>query len=1032
MKNYFSIGKNLGGTKRFYFAILLLFGQFIYAQTTTTVTGTVNESAGGTPLPGVNVLEKGTSNGAITDFDGKFSLDVSDPNATLVMSFLGYTTLEVPLNGQTSITTQLAEDAEALDEVVLIGYGSVKKKDLTGAVGTMDEATITERNVTSPLEAIQGNVPGVVISNSSGRVGDEFEITVRGKNSIGGNNNPLYVVDGVITEGIDFLNPNEIAKIDILKDAASTAIYGSRGSNGVLIVTTKSGSTARSQTTVSFDSFFGLKQVARLPGMMDIGEWFTYHQSAYLATISSDPMSITPEKLESTVVGSNNSLLRERVNNNETFDWYDAVLKDGMQSNNYISVSGRSESGVAYNIGLGFQNETGNIENESLDKYSFKSSVETPLGKKVRVGATVTIAKSDIQRGSNVGMREAFRLAPGMTPYGIDGELFPLPGKLVDENGDYLINKTSTYNPILEIQNSSDETDRLNLFGNVFFQYKPLEWMTFKSTFSAGYDKQTRGQAWGALTNTGVSNNNLPSGELNNYENLNYTWDNQVNLNYTFNENHNFNFLALQSIYSSTTETSFLSSKNQPFDVGYHNLGSGEQSTFNLGSNYIKQTLASFAFRLNYDYKGKYLLTLSTRWDGSSLLSEGNQWDSFPSIAGAWRISQEDFMSGANFISDLKLRASWGYTGNNVIDPYSTQNLLDLQTYYDYNGATANGWLPSALANSTLGWEKTREFNFGIDFGFFKGRLGGSFDVYDKLSDDLLFDQQLPTESGWEEITSNLGSVANTGVELGLNGVIIDNDRWKWEASLTYAQNNNSIREIYGDGNDDVGNNLFIGESIDAIYNYKYIGVWQANERDLAASYGQSEGQGRVLDVNNDGRIDANTDRVILGSSDPDWSGGFFTKLTFANFDLSTSLITNQGVFVLSSFHDNFADTRDRGRQKMAGLQYYVPENSAGLEPNFTNEYPQGRNQGTYVRNNNVAYYKDASFVKVKNIAFGYTFGREMLEKMKLSYFRIYTNILDPFVFTDYEGYDPEWAGASLNIGRVGSITYQLGVSLKF
>lgn len=1031
MNNYYLNGKNLGGTKRFYFLILLLFGQFIYAQAQTTITGTVNESAGSSPLPGVNVLEKGTSNGTITDFDGNFSLEVSDPDATLVMSFVGYQTQELALNGQTSITVQMEEDAQALEEVVLIGYGSVKKKDLTGAVGSLDETTITERNVTSPLEAMQGNVPGVVISNSSGRVGDEFNITVRGKNSIGGNNNPLYVVDGVITDGIDFLNPNEISKIDILKDAASTAIYGSRGSNGVIIVSTKSGATARSQTTVSFDSFFGVKTVARLPQMMDIGEWFDYHQTAYLATISDDPMSITPEQLESTVIGSNNSLLRERVNNNETFDWYDAVLKDGFQSNNYINVSGRAESGVAYNIGVGYQTETGTLENESLDKYSFKSSIETPIGKKVRVGSSFSIAKSDIERGSQVGMREAFRLSPGMTPYGIDGELYPQPGKLRDENGDYLINKTSTYNPLLEIMNSTDETKRLNLFGNLFFEYKPVDWITFKSTFSSGYDKVKRGRAWGAMTNTGISNNNLPSADLENFENFNYNWDNQVNLTHTINDNHNFNLLLLQSIWSSTTETSELSSRNQPFDVSYHNLGSGEQSTFNLGSNYIKQTLSSFALRLNYDYKGKFLVTLSNRWDGSSLLSEGNKWDSFPSIAGAWRISQEDFLADSDFVYDLKLRASYGYTGNNVIDPYSTQNLLDLQTYYDLNGTTANGWLPSALANSSLGWEKTREFNVGIDFGFFNGRLGGSIDFYDKLSDDLLFDQKLPTESGWPEITANLGSVANTGVEIGLNGTIIENENLRWEASLTYAQNNNSIEEIYGDGADDIGNGLFIGESIDAIYNFKYTGVWQADERDLAASYGQSEGQGKVLDVNNDGAI-TGADRIILGSTDPDWSGGFFTKLSFFNFDLSTSMITNQGVFVLSRFHDNFADTRDRGRQKMAGLDYYVPENGAGLPANFTNAYPQGRNQGTYVRNNNVAYYKDASFVKVKNIAFGYTFGDHILDKIKLSYFRVYANILDPFVFTDYEGYDPEWAGASLNIGRVGSITYQLGVSLKF
>ncbi|MGB5382807.1 MAG: TonB-dependent receptor [Lutimonas sp.] len=1030
MKNKLLLKKrNLSRFWMFFLLLLLGLGQSISAQTTKIITGNVIESDGNMPLPGVNVIEKGTSNGTVTDFDGNFTLDVSNPDATLVFSYLGFSSQEVSVSGQNNVNITLNPDAEALEEVVVVGYGTVQKKDLTGAVGTLDEKMITERNVTDPMQAIQGNVAGVAIQTSTGRVGDPVSVTIRGKNSINSDSQPLYVVDGVPTDGIDFLNPNDIARIDILKDASSTAIYGSRGSNGVIIVSTKSGANARGKVTVSFDSFYGIKNVARLPKMMDTAEWFAFHQHAYLSSISFDYMSITPEKLESTVIGSQNSLVRERVDNDETFDWYDAVLKSGMQSNNYLQVSGTSDSGIGYNIGLGVQSETGNIDNESLDKYTFKTSVNHKVNDKFATGGTITVAKSNIQRGSNVGMREAFRLAPVMTPYGLEGELYPQPGKLLDEDGKFLINKTSTYNPLLEIANSSDETKRLNIIGNIYAEYSPLTWLTFRSTLSAGNDDWRRGRSWGALTNTGISNGNLPSGDVENYNNFNYTWDNQINIIYDLNEVNKFNLLLLGSLYESQTETSFLSSQRQPFDTGFQNLGSGEQSTFNLGTNYFENSLVSFAARLNYSFNDKILITLSGRYDGSSLLAEGNQWDFFPSAAIAYRLSEESFMKNQNFISNLKFRLGYGYTGNNIIDPYSTKNTLDNQVYYDFNGSTANGWLPSRLANTQLGWEKTREFNVGVDFGFLNNRIFGSLDFYDKLSEDLLFNQQLPIESGGGTIAANVGSVSNKGVELGLTGIIVDNENVRWEMTLTYAKNKNSIEELYGDGSDDIGNGLFIGEAIDAIWDYRHIGNWQANERDEAASYGQREGQVKVLDVNNDGKIN-NDDKLILGTSAPDWTGGLNTRLTVGNFDLTASAITNQGVFVLSSFHQNFANTSDRGRQKLGGLQYYVPENGAGVPSNFTNEYPS-RDRGPSGLQNSV-FYEDADFVKIKNIAIGYTFNRDLIKPAGLSYLRIYANVLDPFVFTDYEGYDPEWAGASLNIGRVGAITYQLGLSVKF
>ncbi len=1028
-----------------YFAIFiflgLLSGNEIFAQqNSVTISGAIIDESG-QPLPGVNVIEKGTTHGVTTDFDGNYSLQVASSDAIIIVSYVGFASQEIPLAGKNIVNVTLKAELESLDEIVIVGYGSVKKKDLTGTVSTLDAEALTERNVTSPLEAMQGSVAGVQISNSTGRLGDSFDITIRGSNSLSGGK-PLYVVDGVFIDDIDFLNPQDIARMDILKDASSSAIYGSRGANGVIIITTKSGSTAKSGVNVSLESSYGIKEVARLPKMMDGDKWWAYHQSAYLATTNlNDPMAITPELLFTKVVGSANSILLERAENNDTFDWYDAVLKSGTTSNNYINVNGRGEGGLAYNIGLGKQTETGNIPNESIDKYSLKLGVQHDISEKFKTGVNLTIARTDSELGSPNAMQQAFRLNPFLSPWAIDadgnelvGELFPNPGKLVYPDGSFAINKTSTYNPLLEINNSSDQVRRWRTIGSLFLEYKPLEWLSLKSTYSGGFNDMRRGKSWGALTNSG-SKNGGPSSEISRSQNYNYTWDNQFNINYTLNEEHVFNFLGLQSIYSSETESSFLSSRKQPFELGFHSLQSGSSDTFNLGSNYFKKTLNSYALRLNYSYRDRYLLTVSSRWDGSSVLSAGNKWESFPSVAVAWKMNEEAFLVNSKTVSSLKLRLSYGYTGNDNVAAYTTLNLLNQQSFYDFNGESANGWLASSLANKELTWEKTREFNAGVDFGLFNNRVTGSVDVYDRLSDNQIGKQSLPIELGIPSgsTLANFGSISNKGVEVLLTTKNIVKEKISWETTFTFTKNKNSLEEINGQKEfSDIGNNWHLGESLNSYYNYVFDGIWQPSEATEAASYNQMPGQAKVKDLNNDGKIDANNDRTIVGNSDPDWSASVASNLRVGNFDLTISAFTNQGVYAYSNFHANFTDVRDRGRQKLDISDWYVPENGAGLPAQFSNSYPQPRNTGTYWRNNGVGYYRDASFIKVKNIALGYTFTEKTLAKTKIKGLKIYANVLNPFVITDYEGYDPEWATASLQVGRVSSVTYQLGLSLKF
>lgn len=1019
----------------FFFLLSLCTGQEMMAQQASTISGTIRDGANLT-LPGVNVIEKGTQNSTVTDVDGKFIISISNNNAILQISFIGFETQEVSVGDKKIINVTLKDQSQSLQEVVVVGYGSVKKTDLTGSVSTITSATITERNTLNALESIQGSTPGVQITSSTGRSGDGFNVVIRGNNSLVGAS-PLYIVDGVPTDGIDFLNPQDIARMDVLKDASSAAIYGSRGASGVIIVTTKSGTTAKSGISVSLESSFGSKTVARLPKMMTGSEWWLYHQSAYL---NASPLTQTAANLAG-LAGNQSPLLVSRANSGYDFDWYDAVLKTGFMKNNYVNVSGRSDGGLGYNLAFGVQNDEGNLDNDSTDKYSFKLGLNHKINDKFSTGANITIARVVSQLGSDFAMQEAFRQSPLVSPWAIDaagneivGQNFTLPGKLTYPNGDWAVNKTSSINPLVEIANSNQSEKIWQTLGNVFFQYQPVNWMTLKTTFSGGISDTKLGKAFGAVSNAGIALNGKISSSLANFNNFNYTWDNQIDLKHTFNEVHDFSLLLLQSMYSNVDESSFLSSNAQPFNTDIYNIGSGVQTSFNVRSAYEKSTLNSYAFRLNYVFKDKYLVTASNRWDGSSVLAPGSKWQNFPSLALGWKISKEAFLENNTTISDLKLRASIGYTGNNNVAPYTTQALLNQQTFYA-NGATVlPGWQSENLANQNLTWEKTREFNVGIDYGFLNNRISGSIDLYDRLSDDLIYRQQLPAETGWRNTFANVGSVSNKGIEVLLVTRNIKSKNISWETTFTFTKNVNKLESIYNqDKVSDIGNSLILGSPLNPNYNYVYNGVWQESEVAEAASYGQKPGMARPKDLNNDGVFNAD-DRTVIGNPNPKWQGSFYSKLNVGQFDFNFSVISSQGQTVLSSFHDNFADVSDRGRQKMA-MDYFIPTNGAGLPANASNSNPRpgavAIGAGTFW-GSNFAFYRDVSYVKVKNISLGYTLNSELIKRLKMNNFRIYVNVLDPFVFTDFDGYDPEWAASPLGINRPAFVTTQLGLSVKF
>ena len=995
------------------FILSLLITSNLYAQ--ELIKGTVSSSEGEELLPGVSVLVKGTTVGSVTDLNGNFSLRANQGDV-LQFSYIGFETQEIEVGSATTLNVKLVPDLEELEEVIVVGYGTVKKTDLTGSVSSIESKDITKIGSTSAVQAVQGKLAGVNISQSSGRAGAGFNIQIRGQNSLS-DKAPLYVVDGVVTDGIDFLNPQDIERIDVLKDASSTAIYGSRGTNGVVIVTTKGGTGVKEgKATISYDGYYGVRQIARMPDFMNGDEWWEFRQNAYIT----GELQNGNTDYDETIGGiSNSPLLAQRVNNRDYTDWVDLVTRTGTQQNHFLSVSGNNGR-MSYVIGAGYQEEKGNLVKEEYKRYNFKGNVNHKISEKWTAGMNINLSLSERELGSNTAITNAFRMSPLVNPYDSTGALLIQPAKYAG------ISFTSSVNPLVDIEDGQDNSRNLYGVGNLYLQFSPIKGIDIKSTFSPNFKSNRRGRYWGSMTDRRKFQD--PAANLDNNLDFQYTWDNQITASKNFN-GHNITAMGVQSFFYTQHEGNTIDVTDLPFNSSFYNLGTAANIQ-TVGSEYSKTTLMSYAFRVNYSWNDKYLVTLSNRWDGSSVLSEGYKWASFPSAALAWRLSEEAFLAGSDVISELKLRLSYGFTGNNNVSAYSTQALASGTSFYDFDGVLAKGASLSGIANRSLSWERTSELNIGFDYDLLVGRIMGSVDIYNRLSKDLLIGRDLPIETGWGSVTDNVGSVRNKGVELMLRTINVATNDFSWETSFNFTKNTNEIVELFDKKEDLVGNKWFIGEPVNVNYTYVFDGIWQENEQDEAEQYGQSPGQAKVKDIDNNGKIDGD-DRQIIGTPDPSWMGGISTTITYKNFDLSASLFTKQNVQVYSGFHDNFTNMDDRGRAKL-NVNYYMPENLV-TPTRVSNEYPQPKNQGPYWRGSGgVGFYKDASFTKIQNIVFGYTLPPAALDKLSLKSMRVYMNVLNPFVFTDYDGFDPEYAGASYGSGGNSSVVYQFGLNLKF
>lgn len=1006
--------------------LLVLFVNYsLIAQ--TTVKGVVKD-AQGMALPGVTVSISGASTLTSTDANGSFSISAK-PNATLIFTYIGFTRKEVPVGNKTSLTVVLTETSNNLNEVVVIGYGTKAKKDLTGTVNSLQTEEITRARATGTQEAMQGRLPGVDIKRGSGKPGSDFSIEIRGANSITGSTQPLYVIDGIpvgqngaATNPVNDINPADIERIDVLKDASSTAIYGSRGSNGVVLITTKRGS--KGATHITYDGYVGIVNPYNLPPVMD-GPTFVnyargfYNDLAYGAALrNNQPLPTTPvadDKIFS------KTELANIASGNYT-NWIDLLKKNGLSANHNLAITGGDDK-TTYFVGAGYQQYEGTVKKESTKKYTLKAGLDKTISNTFKFGASIYSTFANISPGSAEIFRSSYRLRPTGSAYDANGnpQFFTYEGE------------TQITNPLFEYENEIRQQQYVHVLPNMYGEANIFKGLKVRTSFSPDLTFQRQGQfndtfskqQLGTRPNSGSSSSN---------QWINYTWDNLITYNNEIGK-HRFDVTLGNTLEYHQQDFASVSAQGLPFRSLWYNLGTfttvnGIAPIVSIGSGYSKQTVASFYGRANYTFNNRYLFTATLRTDANSLFAPGHQRGWFPSGAVAWIASEENFLKDIKAINQLKFRLTYGKSGNAAISstlvPYGTQSTLN-QTQYDFNGAGANGFAP-AFGNQQLSWEKTDEYNLGMDLQMLNNRIGVQLDLYDKKTNATIQRPQIPAANGYTTTVTNLGAVGNKGIELGLNTVNVRTPKFSWNTNVNFAVNKNRIIDIYGDGKNDIGNAYFIGQKTRVVYRYKIIGVWQNDELAAAKSFNRIPGQYKIQDFSGvngvpDGKIDS-YDRQILGSDIPNWFGGLTNTMNFANFDFSFTVYTRQGTFQNSVFLEQVMNG-DQGRARFGAFDrnYWTPTNPATQWAN-----PAMETDGD---SRVAAQFQNSSYTKISNITLGYTVPKKLLAKIGIQNLRVYANAFNPFIFTKYIGWDPENAdGSSFNNQDFRTRTFMLGLNL--
>lgn len=1025
--------------------LLLLFtAQVSFSQNNFKVSGKVTDEVG-KPVQGATVQVKGTNIGTASAADGSYSLTAPSGSSRLVITSVGYVEQEIPIDNKSEVNISIVSNTAALEDVVVIGYATVKKRDVTGSVAGINQKDIRSRPVDNALQSMQGKVAGVDISSNE-RPGTVPNINIRGVRSLTASNSPLFVVDNIplITGGIENINPNDIESIDVLKDASATAIYGSRGANGVVIITTKQGKSGK--VVLSFNHSVTLENLVDNREMFDASEYITFKRWAYyyaglnpVTGVSTNPRGDQPN------INTDRSLFSATAdpfawaNINQGWasgtwdgskvqntDWRGMVKEQSVTTDNTVSVSGGSDKIRAYGS-FGYLNNGGVVKGQSFERYTAKANVDFTATKWLSFGNSMTVSYGKQQFGqSNAGIatigtpqgglyESARTIYPYAVPYDSAGNRILFPGA-----------DNAIKNIIGEEKYNIDERVTLRAFGSLFAQvnfgsfFPILKGLKYRMNFGPDFSYYRDGIYVDA--NSVANGGSTSYASLTNNKTFSYTLDNLLYYDRTIGE-HTVGLTLLQSQTDYRQETSFVSGNGVPQSSQLWNaLTTGTVTgAISTRGTLTEQQLLSYMARINYSFKDKYLLTVSARQDGSSVLAKGKKYSWFPSAALAWRINKENFMN-VNWVSDLKLRVGAGVTGNSAVPAYATQGAIS-SLFYPFYTTNIAGAIPSLeMANQNLGWEKTTQYNVGVDFSLFKSRISGSVDVYKSNTTDLLLRRSIPSVTGYTSTFDNVGETANNGIDITLTTINIRQKDLTWSTTINAAWQKDHIVTLANGKQNDIPNNWFIDQPNGVIYGFEPLGLWQSKD---AAAYGAFNANGhkfypgnvRVADLNGDNKIDANNDRKIIGWTRPRWVVGMTNTFNYKQLDLSIFL------YGRLNYMFNFGGEGQSARGVQRKINYYT-ENNTNAEfqkPIFS---AGGNALDPY---SGALGYRQASFIKIRNISLGYNFDSKMFGKSGISNLRAYLQVQNPgMLYSKIKFVDMDVVGPTWNRG------FTLGVNASF
>lgn len=984
---------HLRGYKILTLFFALLISSIAYGQN-KIVTGKIIDSATTLGVSGASVRLAGTTRGTITDVDGNFKIEAR-PNATLHISAINYKAVDVPVDFTKPITVSLSVVNKALAEVVVIGYGTAKRSDVTGSVSSVPKDRLEDLPSSNVLESIEGTVAGVTISGGSNVPGESPSVLVRGVNTINGQTAPLIVIDGVPFENISLndISTNDIASIDILKDVSAVAIYGTRGSNGVILVTTKRGNTGKA--SVSLSSYAGIEGFAHKVNPMGPAEYIQKYAD-YKAQAGIVNGFAVPNLFE-----------QQNIAAGRTTNWLDQISQGGFINNQALSISGGNKD-VKYYVSGNYFDEKGILKGYQNKRGSIRSNIDATITKYLNAGINLYFVSNN-QDGGRVDLYQAASVSPYGSVYNPDGSysIFPMqPEELIK-------------NPLLGLLTTRNQR-RENLISNVYAEIKPLEGLKYR--INAGYTYLP------SLFQSYVGRNagDIAGGTafIDNAESKKWIVENILTYEKNWGKSH-IDFTGLYSAQKNTDNASSINAVGFINDALQFNALQGA-NTFSAVSQATITSMVSQMLRVNYSFDSRYLLTATARRDGYSAFGANtSKYGLFPSVAAGWNISNENFMKSLTFVDNLKLRASYGISGNqSAVIPNSTITTFTT-TPIPSNGKATTGLIADILGNNNLKWESTYGSNIGLDFSLFKGRVSGTIEEYNTRTKDLVLYRTLPSATGYLNVVSNVGKVSNQGLEITIKTQNIVTANFKWETTFNLATNKNMIIDLYGDKKDDIGNRLFIGQPVNVIYDYKQTGVWKIGEDPSKQDPGVTPGDLKFADLDHSGTITSDgKDQMVLGQSLPKWTGGLTSAWRYKNFRLSVFVQTVQGVMKDNEVV-NFADVA--GRQNLpSGVGYWTTTNQSNTRPILT-----------YVNYLGYGYPKDASFTRIKDATISYTFPKEWINKLNIGALNIYVTGKNLATFTKWVGWDPEanYAGvtadAYLNYPLVRTFILGANITLR-